>query len=278
MQKIKLTANGKVLDLSTPKIMGIVNLTPDSFFAGSRIKNHANIAEKIEKMILNGTSIIDLGAVSTRPGSFAVDEDEELRRLLPALKLVRATFPEVFISVDTFRPLVVKAASELGADIINDVYAGRYDPEMLKVVSSVKLPYVVMHMKGEPSNMQVNPEYKNVVREVKSFFNDRIKHLKSSGIKQIILDPGFGFGKSLNHNYMLLKDLKSISRLGFPVLSGLSRKSMINKVLDIKATKALNGTTVLNTISLLNGASILRVHDALQASEVIRLFNFYKSV
>jgi dihydropteroate synthase len=273
-----LKANGKSLDLSSPKVMGILNVTPDSFFPASRIKNHAKLLHLAEKMLDGGATIIDIGAVSTRPGSSPLTEEVELKRLLPALRLLRATFPEVFISVDTFRAHVALAAFECGADIINDVYAGNFDENMFNVVASTKLPYVMMHMKGNPSYMQINPKYKNVVLEVKSFLRTQIKKAELAGIKQIIVDPGFGFGKILSDNYLLLKNLKDFSKLGKPVLVGLSRKSMINKVLNIKANSALNGTTVINTVALINGASILRVHDAKQAKQAVSLINFYKSV
>ena len=277
-QNFHLKANGKLLDLSTPKVMGIVNLTPDSFYAGSRIKNHAKLLKTVSDMVEHGASVIDIGAVSTRPGASLLSEDVELRRLLPPLRLIRSTFPEVFISIDTFRSQVALAAAECGADIINDIYSGRFDEKMLKVVSSLKLPYVIMHMQGDPASMQINPVYKQVVREIKSFFSDRIKAASGFGIKQIIIDPGFGFGKSVKDNFIILKNIKNLDSLGYPILAGVSRKSMINRILEIKPVKALNGTTVLNTLALMNGASVLRVHDVKQAVEAVRLYNFYKSV
>ena len=277
-QNFSISANGKVLDLSTPVVMGIINLTPDSFYANSRVKNFAKLLKLTEKMVDHGAKIIDLGAVSTRPGSGIPDELIEINRLLPPLRLMRATFPELFISVDTFRPQVALAASESGADLINDVYAGLFDKSMLPVVASTGLPYLLMHMKGTPSTMQVNPVYKNVVKEVLAFLSERISCAESSGIKQILIDPGFGFGKNLEDNYRLLKNLAKLQALGKPVLAGLSRKSMVHKILAIKPGRALNGTTVMNTLALLNGANILRVHDAHEAEEVVRLINFYKSV
>ncbi|MFN5183586.1 MAG: dihydropteroate synthase [Bacteroidota bacterium] len=277
-ENFHIRANGKILDLNSPKVMGILNLTPDSFYAGSRIKNHAKLLKEAEKMIDGGASILDLGAVSTRPGADPLSEDTELKRLLPALKLVRATFPEICISVDTFRSQVALASAECGADIINDVFAGSFDDKMLKVVASTKLPYILMHMKGIPSTMQLNPEYKNVIRDVNTFFSNRIAEAEKCGIKQIIIDPGFGFGKSLTDNYVLLKNMTKLLQLGKPILVGVSRKSMINNVLNIKPDIALNGTTVLNSLALLNGAGIIRVHDVQEAFEVVQLINFYKSV
>jgi len=272
--KYRLRANGKVLNLAKPVVMGIINLTPDSFFDGGTLISQEDILIKADKHIQEGAAILDLGAVSTRPGAAEVSEDEELRRLLPALRLLRNTYPEVFISVDTFRSNVALAAAEEGADIINDISGGIFDTEMFKVVAKTKLPYVIMHMQGTPKTMQKDPKYKNVTKEVFDFLKGQIKKAKAAGVKQVITDVGFGFGKTVEHNFTLLQELKKFEKLECPMLVGLSRKSMTNKVLNIKAADALNGTTVLNTISLLNGANILRVHDVKEAREAIKLTEF----
>lgn len=276
-QNLLIKANGKKLDFRTPKIMGVINLTPDSFYSSSRIKNHAHFLLQAEKMLDAGVHIIDIGAVSTRPGANDISESEELSRLIPALRLLRSTFPEVIISVDTYRSYVALAAAECGADMINDVYANNFDGSMFRIVAQLKLPYILMHMKGTPATMQQKPNYNNAVREVMSFFRKKIKEAQTAGIRQIIIDPGFGFGKTLEHNYQLLKCFSRFNRFSFPVLAGLSRKSMVTRLLDIGADEALTGTVVLNTIALLNGASLLRVHDVLEASHAIRLVEFYKS-
>ncbi len=262
---------GKVLNLVKPVVMGIINLTPDSFFDGGTLSSQEEILQRADKYISEGAAILDLGAVSTRPGAADVSEDEELRRLLPTLKLLRNTFPEIFISVDTYRSAVALAAAEEGADIINDISGGTFDKEMFKVVAKTKLPYILMHIQGAPQNMQQNPKYKNVSKEVFDFLKSQIKKAKAAGIKQIITDVGFGFGKTVEHNFTLLRELKKFEKLNCPILVGLSRKSMVNKILDIKSADALNGTTVLHTLALQNGANILRVHDVKEAVEVIKL-------
>ena len=276
--KFLLKSNGKSLNLSSPAVMGIINLTPDSFFDGGELNSSEKIVIKAAKLIEEGATILDLGAVSSKPGAAEVSEDEELRRLLPVLKLLRNTFPTVFFSVDTFRSGVAVAAAECGADMINDISGGMADENMFKVVANTKLPYVMMHMQGTPQTMQKDPKYKNVTKEVYDFLKKQSAKAKKAGIKQILIDPGFGFGKTVEHNYQLLADLKKFEKLGFPLLAGISRKSMINKVLKTAPDKALNGTTVLNTLSLLNGANILRVHDVREAKECIELINCYKSV
>jgi dihydropteroate synthase len=276
-ENLRLRANGKELSLASPKVMGIINLTPDSFFDGSKYKNSAKLLKSAEKMIKDGAAIIDVGAVSSKPGASFVSEEDEVRRLMAPLKLIRSEFPEVFISVDTFRSVVAKEAAACGADIINDIYAGQFDPKMFDTIKKIKLPYIIMHMRGDPQTMQVNPTYKNVVKEVKDFFVGKLYELKEKKIKQIIIDPGFGFGKTAEHNFLLLKNLEKLKSTGYPVLAGVSRKSMINRVLKTKPQHALNGTTVVNTLALLNGAQILRVHDVKEALEAIKLVEFYKS-
>lgn len=271
--KYKLRVNGKTLDLSTPVVMGILNVTPDSFFDGGTLANNEDLLQRAEKYISEGAKILDLGAMSTRPGSREISVDEELRRLMPALKLLRSTFPNIFISVDTYRSLVALEAAEEGADIINDISGGTFDDEMLATVGKTKLPYVLMHIKGTPQTMQENPKYKNVQKEVFDFLKVQTAKARAAGIKQVVLDPGFGFGKTTGHNFTLLKNLAILQKLKCPVLAGISRKRMVNQILGIKSTEALNGTTVLNTIALLNGANILRVHDVKEAVEVVKLIN-----
>lgn len=271
--KRSLKANGKILNISKPVVMGIVNITPDSFFDGGKYKTTKAIMKHIDKMLSEGAAMIDLGAASSRPGSDIITVEQELQRLLPVLKTVRNTFPELFISVDTWRSEVAMAAAELGADIINDISAGDMDKKMLETVAQTKLPYIAMHMQGTPQTMQKKPSYKNVTKEVHSYLTKKKKEAEALGIRQLIADPGFGFGKSVAHNFELLNNLDQLTKLGLPVLAGLSRKSMILKTLDVKAKDALNGTSVLNTIALLKGASILRVHDVKEAVETIKLVN-----
>ena len=276
--EFNLTANGKLLSLKTPVVMGILNLTPDSFYDGGVLVSENDLLAKAEKHINEGASILDIGAVSTKPNAVEVSEEEELARLMPALILLRKTFPNIFISIDTYGSNVAKASADAGADIINDISGGTFDTKMLEAVGKLKLPYVLMHTQGMPQTMQQNPQYNNVVNDVFDFFTQQIKLAQQSGIEQLILDVGFGFGKNLEHNYELLSQLKKFEILGFPLLTGISRKSMINKVLHTKPENALNGTTVVNTIALLNGATILRVHDVKEAMQAIQLVKCYHSV
>jgi dihydropteroate synthase len=271
-----LTVNGKMLTISKPSVMSIVNLTPDSFYDGGKQGSFKKLLKRVEKDIDQGCSILDLGAESTRPGSEPVGVEEELKRLLPALKLIRNTFPEIIISIDTYRSETAIAAAEQGADMINDISSGAVDENMLETVAELKLPYIAMHMKGTPKTMQVKPVYKNVVKEVNDFFTSKLKECKAVGIKNAIIDPGFGFGKTLEHNYELLNKLEELKKHKVPVLVGVSRKGMIQKVLNCDAEHALNGTSVVNTIALLKGASILRVHDVKEAMEAIKIVNQIK--
>lgn len=268
-----LRANGKTLRLKQPVVMGILNVTPDSFFDGGRLHTPALLLERAEQHLAGGAVILDLGAVSTRPGAHEVSEDEELRRLLPALRLLRNSFPEAFISVDTYRSVVATEAAELGADMINDISGGTYDEEMFGAVAKARLPYVLMHVKGTPATMQKDPFYRDVVPEVYGHLKKQALRAKKAGIRQLVIDPGFGFGKNVTHNYSLLRHLARLTKLNCPLLVGVSRKSMVNRVLGIKAQEALNGTTVLHTLALLGGANILRVHDAKAAREAILLVN-----
>jgi dihydropteroate synthase len=292
-QKKIFEYNGKTMDLTRPRVMGILNLTPDSFYEASRtsppgpldlrfrgdllekgkrgIGGEGGEVEKAEQMLLAGASIIDLGAVSTRPGAAEVDVEEEKRRLLPALKDIRKSFPDAIISIDTYRAEVAEIAAGEGADMINDIFGGTFDPDMIPLVVRLGIPYVIMHIQGTPRNMQSDPQYEDVVAEVFGFLELQAHKLTAAGHRGIILDPGFGFGKTVGHNYKLLQNLDRLSATGYPVLAGLSRKSMINRVLGTRPEEALNGTTVLNTVALLKGASILRVHDAQEAVEAVKL-------
>lgn len=260
-----------ILDLSRPVVMGILNVTDDSFFDGGRYLNNQQITDRVGEMLVAGAAIIDIGALSTRPGTKGGTTQVEEEKLFPAIELVSTKFPDVIISADTYRVPVAKAALSAGASIINDISGGTMDEGMLDFISRTDAAYVLMHIQGTPFNMQQNPIYKDVVTEVKTFFEKQLSILTAKGKENIILDPGFGFGKEVFHNYLLLRNLEVFQSLGFPVLVGLSRKSMINKVLDIGPSQALNGTTVLNTIALMHGANILRVHDVQEAVEAVKL-------
>jgi dihydropteroate synthase len=255
--------------------MGILNLTPDSFHDGGRYNHSDAWLSQTEKMIAEGASVIDLGAVSTRPGATEVTEDEEIDRLLPVLVLLIKNYPKIVFSVDTFRSKVARLSAEAGAGIINDISGARFDDKLIKTVAETGLPYILMHMQGEPSTMQDSPVYEDVVMEVGHFFEQKISLLKNAGIKQVILDPGFGFGKSIEHNYRLLHNLRVFKKSGNPVLVGLSRKSMIYKLLQITPEEALPGTIALQMLAVLNGADFLRVHDVKEAVQVIKLAETY---
>lgn len=267
----KLYCGSRELDLSTPLVMGILNITPDSFFDGGRFQGIDAQVCQAEKMLHDGAAILDIGAVSTRPGAPEVNEEDELGRLLPSLTALRRQFPGSFISVDTFRPAVARAVVEAGADMINDIYGGRFGQSMLETIASLNVPYILMHMKGTPATMQQNPSYTDVVAEVAYFFEQQLARCREHGIRQVLIDPGFGFGKSVVHNFSLLARLEEFTSTGSTVVAGISRKSMITKVLQITPDEAQNGTTVLNTIALLKGARILRVHDVKEAAEAITL-------
>ena len=268
---------GKILDLSTAKVMGILNITDDSFFDGGAYLNKNKMLEKCGKMLLEGASIIDIGAQSSRPRAKPIDFEVEKERLLIAITNIKHHFPDIIISVDTYNSSIAKSCIKNGADIINDISAGEMDKEMLEVVAELDVPYIMMHMQGTPENMQENPQYKNVTNDVLVFLERKIKQLKAKGFEQIIIDPGFGFGKTMEHNYELLNNLKCFEKFGFPILVGASRKSMIYNILDGNAETALNGTTAINVMALQNGANILRVHDVKEAVECIKIVNFAKS-
>ncbi len=270
-----LNIRGKLMVLDTPKVMGILNVTPDSFYDGGRLKTDKDILFQAEKMIAEGVDIIDVGGMSTKPNSEEISEAEELNRVVPVIQLLQQYFPETTLSLDTYRAQVAKAGLEAGISIINDISAGSFDTEMFATVAAFNAPYIMMHIQGTPQTMQQNPHYENVVQEVLQYFIQKIEAVQQAGIKDIIIDPGFGFGKTLAHNYTLLKYLNDFSILKKPILAGMSRKSMICKLLNVKPTEALNGTIALNTIALLNGAAILRVHDVKEAKEVIKIAEFY---
>jgi len=266
-----LNCKGRLLVADKPLVMGIINATPDSFYAGSRQATVDGILRQAELMITQGADILDIGGQSSRPGSLPVVENDELSRVIEGITTVHDHFPEAFISIDTYYSKVASAAVAAGACMVNDISAGSIDANMFKTVAALNVPYVLMHMKGTPQTMQQSPQYENVTREVLDFFITKLDHLKKSGINDIIIDPGFGFGKSITHNFQLLRQLSIFKITGYPVLLGISRKSTIYKTLGITAEEALNGTTVLNTIGLVNGAHILRVHDVKEAKEAIRL-------
>jgi len=274
---IEYSCNGKIIKFNKPLIMSIVNITPDSFYDGGKYDSESDVLKDVEEKINSGANIIDIGASSTRPNSDEITEKEEWKRLKDVLISVRANFPDILLSVDTYRASVAKKSAEHGIDIINDISGGNLDSLMFKTIADLNIPYILMHIQGKPKTMQNNPKYLNVVEEVKKDFESKITQLINLGFNKIILDPGFGFGKSLENNYQLLKSLNIFSSFNYPILAGVSRKSMINRVIGTNPVTALNGTTVLNTIALQNGASILRVHDAFEAKQAIELVEFYKS-
>jgi len=268
-----LNCKGKLLMLDPPVVMGIINATPDSFYKGNI---NDDILALAEGMLADGATILDIGGQSTRPGSERITAEEELHRILPVIKAIHAKFPGTIISVDTYSSTVAIAAVEAGASIVNDISAGTMDAQMLQTVARLQVPYICMHMQGTPGNMQKDPHYDDVTKEVLDFFIAKVHECKAAGITDIIIDPGFGFGKTITHNFSLLKKLEALAILDKPILAGISRKSTIYKTLQTTADDALNGTTVLNTMALMNGASLLRVHDVKEAQEAVTLFNAYK--
>jgi dihydropteroate synthase len=273
-----LNCRGKILVIEKPIVMGIINITPDSFFASSRAQNNDAASALAEKMISEGAAIIDIGGQSTRPGSDVISPDEEMRRVIPAIEVIIKKNPAAIISIDTYHASIAKEAVNVGACIVNDISAGKMDEAMLSTVSSLRVPYICMHMKGTPQAMQRNPVYDNVTREVLDFFVQKINECKTHGINDVIIDPGFGFGKTTAHNFKLLKNLQIFKMLDKPLLAGISRKSTIYKTLGIPVEDALNGSTVLHTLALQNGANILRVHDVKEAREAVELFLKYSEV
>lgn len=271
--KNTLNIRGKVFDISKPKIMGIINVTPDSFYSKSSKQSISEIVQTAEKMLEDGAHFLDIGGYSSRPGASNITVDEELDRVLPAVEAIAGEFPESIISIDTFRSKVADKALDSGASIVNDISGGNLDQDMDKLVAKRKVPYIIMHMKGTPMIMQSLSSYENVLMEVMDFFQKRVLKLHNLGLTDIIIDPGFGFSKTVEQNYVLLKNLDYFKALELPILAGISRKSMIYKTLGIQPEDALNGTTVLNTIALEKGAGILRVHDVKEAVEIVELYN-----
>lgn len=271
-----INCNGRLLDLSEPCVMGILNITPDSFFDGGKYIEEEQILKQTEKMLSAGAAIIDVGAASSRPGAQMLTADEELKRILPVIALLKKNFVDVIISVDTFHSAVARKVVDAGAAIINDISAGQMDAEMFKTIAALQVPYVMMHMQGTPQTMQQNPKYNDVVMEVIDFFVEKMEQLRALHVHDVIIDPGFGFGKTVAHNYELLSSLNNFQIFGVPLMAGISRKSMICKVLKVNPENALNGTTALNTIALLNGAKMLRVHDVKEAVECVKLVKQYK--
>ncbi len=268
-----INCKGELIDLSTPKVMGILNITPDSFYDGGRYKNDASILNQVDTMLSEGATFIDVGAYSSRPGADHVSEAEELKRILPIVELLVAKFPDINLSIDTFRSEVAKKCINAGAFIVNDISAGKLDENMMQTVGKLGVPYIMMHMKGTPQTMQQHTDYDDLIKDIIYYFSERIAKARSHQIKDIIIDPGFGFSKTLEQNYALLNRLELLNMLEQPMLVGVSRKSMIYKLLKTNPNDALNGTTSLNTIALLKGSKILRVHDVKEAMECIKLTN-----
>ena len=269
---------GKLLDLSIPKVMGVINITPDSFYKSSRFMDGDEIVKTAAMLLSDGADIIDIGGYSSRPGASEVTSEEEKKRVLKAICLINREFPEAIISIDTFRSEIAReAVSSCGALMVNDISGGEADSKMFDVIQELNVPYIMMHMQGIPENMQDNPVYSDVVTEILVWFSSKIVQLQSAGVKDIIIDPGFGFGKTAGHNFEILHRLDDFSISGLPLLVGMSRKSMIWKTLNVSPEEALNGTTVLNTIALMKGADILRVHDVKEAVQAVRLMEMIKN-
>lgn len=266
-----INCKGNLIDLSYPKIMGILNITPDSFYDGGRYKNEKDICNHVEKMLNEGATFIDVGAYSSRPGAVHITEGEELNRSVPVVELLSAKFPEAYLSIDTFRSSVAKENVNAGACMINDISAGNMDPQMMKTVAELQVPYIMMHMRGTPQNMQKNTDYEDIIKEMMFYFSEKIAEASLLKINDLIIDPGFGFGKKLEHNYEILKKLELFKMLERPILIGVSRKGMIGKLLNIPASDALNGTTSLHTAALMKGGNILRVHDVKEAVECVKI-------
>lgn len=266
-----INCKGNLVDLKTPKIMGILNLTPDSFYDGGKHTAYEAIFNHVGKMLHEGATFIDLGGYSSRPGANFVSEKEELNRVLPVLSALIERFPDAYFSVDTFRSKVAREAVQIGAALINDIFAGNGDLQMFSTIAELQVPYIMMHIKGTPKTMQQKTQYKNILEEISFYFSEKIAYAHHLGINDLILDPGFGFAKNIPQNFELLRKMNTLNNFGYPILTGLSRKSMIYKTLEIFPKEALNGTTVLNTIALQQGASILRVHDVKEAQQCLQL-------
>jgi len=273
-----LNCDGTLLDLGTPKIMGVINVTPDSFFANSRQEGLADILRTAEKMLTEGADLLDIGGMSSRPGAEIISVDQELQRVITPIEAIIKRFPEAIVSIDTVHAEVAKEAVNAGSSLVNDISAGRIDPKMYDTVAELGVPYILMHMRGTPKTMQQQPDYEDVVQEILDFFIQEVALLRQKGVKDIVIDPGFGFGKTVRQNYELLHGLNLFQILEVPVLAGVSRKSMINKLLGIGPSEALNGTSVVHLLALQNGASILRVHDVQEAREVIKIWQFMEDL
>lgn len=267
-----INCKGQLIDLSIPKVMGILNVTPNSFFDGGKYKNESEILSQVEKMLNDGATFIDIGAYSSKPNADFVSEEEELQRIVPIVNLILENFPKTLISIDTFRSEVAKVCIENGAAMINDISAGNLDDKMLETIAKYNVPYIMMHMRGTPKTMQTMTNYENIVKEMLFYFSEKVALSRSLGINDLILDPGFGFAKTLEQNYEVLQKMELFTILELPILVGFSRKSMIYKSLNSSAEEALNGTTVLNTLALSKGAKILRVHDVKEAMECVTLY------
>ena len=266
-----INCRGQLVDVSSPKVMGILNLTPDSFYDGGKHTNEKEVLKQVERMLLEGATFIDVGAYSSKPNADFVSEDEELLRVLPMVKLILKEFPDVLLSIDTFRSKIAKPCVDCGAALINDISAGTLDSLMMQTVAELKVPYIMMHMRGTPQNMQTLTNYNHLVKDILYYFSERIATARQLGIIDLIADPGFGFAKTIEQNYALLNQLELFNMLELPILVGMSRKSMIYKILQNSTQEALNGTTVLNTLALQKGANVLRVHDVKEAVECIKL-------
>ena len=277
LKAIKSKNDSIIFSTENPIIMGIVNLTKDSFYDGGRYSSEKEIILKVKSMLDEGASIIDMGAQSSRPGATKISSEEEIKKLIPIIKLLKNKFRDIIISIDTFWSNTAKECALTGADIINDISAGEIDKEMFPTIAQLNIPYIMMHMQGTPEYMQKNPSYDNIITEITDYFIYRINKLHKLGFQNIIIDPGFGFGKTIKHNYQLLNNLNSLNSLNTPILVGTSRKSMIYKVLETTPENALNGTSITNTIALQNGANILRVHDVKEAMECIKITTFAKN-
>ncbi len=272
-----INCKGELVDLSVPKVMGILNLTPDSFYDGGKYKDESAVLKKVEQMLNDGATFIDMGAYSSRPGAEHVSEDEEMKRMLPLLELTLKNFPETLVSIDTFRSKLAAACLERGAAMINDISAGNLDPEMFDMISRYQVPYIMMHLKGTPQSMQKEAQYDDLIKDLMFYFSEKTQKAKSKKVNDIIIDPGFGFAKTTSQNYSLLNALNLFQTFGCPLLIGLSRKSMVYKVLQLSPKEALNGTTALHTIALLKGVNILRVHDVKEAMECVTLVEALKA-
>lgn len=279
-ERSTINCGGKLLDLSSPIVMGILNVTPDSFYDGGKFVDEKLWIEQVHKMTIDGAGMVDIGAISTRPGATTISQEEELLRLIPAITSIRREFPNIPISIDTWRSEVAVQAVNSGANIINDISGGLFDQEMFSTIAKLNVPYIMMHTGGKPEVMQINPTYNHIVHDIIQFFATQLEKLRDLGVHDIILDPGFGFGKTLEHNYQLLAKLDSFQLFDLPILVGVSRKSMIQKLLEIQPEEALNGTSIVHTLALMKGASILRVHDvkeAVEAVKIVKKTNLYLS-